>query len=232
MKLRIAVGLLAVAFLGVAVAADKPVDVRDLMTANQFHVTGLDARSAEQLAAFDAWLASYAHPSPAGSTDVRDLMSARQFHATGLDMLNTEQLAAFNAWLAADTHSVAAGTGGASSSVAVPAVVPAVPAVSVPVAPTPAPAAATNANSFGGAMLTPVKHDEPKRIESTLPGHFTGWTGATVFTLANGQVWKQAESGYFQANLQDPTVVIKRLAFGYLLTLPGESATVFVTRVR
>jgi hypothetical protein len=224
MKLRIAVGLLAVAFLGVAVAADKPADVRDLMTANQFHVTGLDARSAEQLAAFGAWLASYPHSSPAGSADVRDLMSARQFHATGLDMLSPEQLAAFNAWLAAYTHSVAAGTGGASSSVAVPVVVPA--------APTPAPVAATNANSFGGAMLTPAKRDEPKRIESTIPGHFTGWTGATVFTLANGQVWKQAESGYFQANLQDPTVVIKRLAFGYLLTLPGEGATVFVTRVR
>jgi len=204
------------------------------MTANQFHVTGLDARSPEQLMAFGAWLASYTHSSPAGSTDVRDLMSARQFHASGLDMLNAEQVTALNAWLAAYTHTVAAGSGGVPASVAVPApaLAPATPPMPLSAAPTPAPSAATNTDNFGGAMLTPVKREEPKRIESTIPGHFTGWTGATVFTLANGQVWKQAESGYFETNLQDPTVVIKRLAFGYLLTLPGEGATVFVTRVR
>jgi hypothetical protein len=189
MKRRIVVGLLAVVFLGVAVAADKP-------------------------------------------ADVRDLMSATQFHATGLDTLDPEQLAAFNAWLAAYTHSVTAGTGAAAASVVVPAAPPAAPALPVPAAPTPAPSVATNANNFGSAMLTPAKREEPKRIESTIPGHFTGWTGATVFTLANGQVWKQAESGYVQVNLHDPQVVIKRLAFGYLLTLPGEGATVFVTRVQ
>ncbi|HEX4300605.1 MAG TPA: hypothetical protein VH327_07010 [Gammaproteobacteria bacterium] len=197
MKLRIVVGLLAGLLLGVAVAADKPADVRDLMTATQFH-------------------------------------------ATGLDTLNPEQLAAFNAWLAAYAHSAAAGSGAASASVAVPAVVaPAAPAMPVvaapaptPAVPTPAPAATSNTNAFGQQMLAPAKRDEPARIESTLVGHFTGWNGSTVFKLANGQVWKQAGSGYFQANLQDPKVVIKRLAFGYLLTLPGQGDTVFVKRVQ
>ena len=237
MKLRIVLVLLAGLSLGVAAAAENPPDVRDLMTANQFRATGLDARSPEQLTAFDAWLVSYAHSIPASSADVRDLMSARQFHATGLDMLNAEQMTAFNAWLASYTHSVAGGTGATSASAATSAMVaPTMPAVAVPApipaAPTPAPAAASNTNAFGQTMLNPVKRDEPVRIESAIVGHFTGWTGATVFTLANGQVWKQAESGYFQTNVQNPPVVIKRLSIGYLLTLPGEGETVFVTRVQ
>jgi hypothetical protein len=212
-------------------------DVRDLVTANQFHTTGLDARSPEQLTAFDTWLNSYVHPTPAGTpaadkqVDVRDLMSARQFHATGLDALNPEQVAAFNTWLSSYTHSAVANTRANSATVAAPALAP-VPAVSVPVAPTPAPSASSSTDNFGKTMLTPTKRQEPVRIESTIPGHFTGWTGATVFTLANGQVWRQAESGYFETNLQNPAVVIKRLAIGYLLTLPSEGETVFVTRVQ
>jgi hypothetical protein len=237
MKLRIVMVLLAGLSLGVAAAAESTPDVRDLMTANQFHATGLDARSPEQLTAFDAWLVSYAHSIPAGPADVRDLMSARQFHATGLDMLNAGQMMAFNTWLTGYTHSVAGGTGATSASVAAPAVAaPAMPVVAVPApvpaAPTPAPAAASNTSAFGQTMLNPAKRDEPARIESTIVGHFTGWTGATVFTLANGQVWKQAESGYFQTNVQNPPVVIKRLSIGYLLTLPGEGETLFVTRVQ
>jgi hypothetical protein len=226
MKSRIVVGLLAGLSLSVAVAADAPVDVRDLLSANQFHATGLDARSPEQLTAFDTWLASYAQsitPAADKPADVRDLMSARQFHATGLDALNPEQVAAFNTWLASYAHTVATNTGAAA--------VPMQPAP-VPALHTPVPAAASNAAAFGGQMLPPAKRDEPKLIESTLRGHFTGWSGETVFMLANGQVWKQAERGSFETNLTDPPVVIKRLMFGYLLTLPGQSATVFVKRVQ
>jgi hypothetical protein len=228
MKSRIILGLLAGLSLSVAIAADATADVRDLMSANQFHATGLDTRSPEQLTAFDTWLASYAHSAPASGAapaDVRDLMSARQFHDTGLDALKPEQVAAFNAWLASYAHSAAPNAG------AVPAAAPAMVAP-VPAVHTPVPTAASNAAAFGAQMLPPARHDEPKLIESTLPGHFTGWSGETVFTLANGQVWKQAERGSFEANLTDPPVVIKRLMFGYLLTLPGQSATVFVKRVQ
>ena len=232
MKLRIVAGLFTLILFGAAFAADNAPDVRDLMTANQFHATGLDARSAEQLTAFDAWLASYTRPAAAGPVDVRDLMSARQFHATGLDMLSLEQVTAFNAWLAGYARPGTAGSGTPSATVAAPAT-PAIPVPTpAPAVPTPTPAASTSANAFGQQMLAPEKREEPKRIESTIVGHFTGWNGATVFTLANGQVWKQAGAGYLQVNLQDPPVVIKRLVFGYLLTLPGQGDTVFVTRVK
>lgn len=226
MERRLFAILLAMVFLGTA-AADN-LDVRDLMSANQFHATGLDARSPEQLTALDAWLASYAHT---GAADVRDLMSARQFHATGLDALSPEQVTAFNTWLASYSHPPAA-AGANAASVSVPAVVPAAPVPAAPVIPAPTPSAGSGTDSFGKTMLTPDTRAEPERIESNIVGRFKGWSGTTVFTLANGQVWRQAASGYFETNLQDPAVVIKRLSIGYLLTLPNQGETVFVVRVK
>ena len=61
MRLRIATMVLACFLCSVALAADKPLDVRDVMTATQFHATGLDKLTPEQLDAFNAWLATYAH---------------------------------------------------------------------------------------------------------------------------------------------------------------------------
>ncbi len=186
MKLRIAVILVSLFSLTVGIAADKP-------------------------------------------ADVRDLMSATQFHATGLDKLTPEEMSAFNVWLATYTHAVASSTGEIPA-----ATLPAAPAPSMPaavVAPTPAPSAAS-VNSFGKEMLSAETRGEPARVESNIVGHFTGWNGNTVFKLANGQVWKQADSSSFDTNLQDPPVVIKRLGFGYLLTLTGHGSTVFVKRVQ
>jgi hypothetical protein len=159
-------------------------------------------------------------------------MSARQFHATGLDALNPEQVTAFNAWLASYTHLATAGAGANPASVAVPAVMPAASLPATPVVPTPAASATSSTDSFGKTMLAPVTRDEPERIESNIVGRFKGWSGNTVFTLANGQVWRQAASGYFETNLQDPAVVIKRLAIGYLLTVQNDGDTVFVVRVK
>jgi hypothetical protein len=150
--------------------------------------------------------------------DVRDLMTATQFHQTGLDKLTPDELAAFNAWLAAYGHAPAA------QATPVPAAVATT---------TPVPAAATGTQArFGQEMLTPEQRGEPKVIETRIPGSFTGWSGNTVFTLENGQVWQQSAPGEFETHLQDPKVVIKKLGFGYLLTIPGQGATVFVKRIR
>ena len=150
--------------------------------------------------------------------DVRDLVTANQFHQMGLDKLSPEELAAFNAWLATYGQSQAA------PGVPVPAAIP-VPATKT------APAAATRADaSFGQETLPQEERGEPKLIETRILGTFTGWNGRTTFTLENGQVWVQAAAGDFETHLENPKVVIKRLAFGYLLTIPGQGATVFVRR--
>ena len=74
--------------------------------------------------------------------------------------------------------------------------------------------------------------DEPDNIHSTIQGKFTGWSGSTLFTLANGQVWQQSEPDDYSTVLMNPEVIIKKLNFGYLLTLPGHGQTVFVIRVK
>jgi hypothetical protein len=185
--------LLASLICGVALAADKPLDVRDVMTASQFHATGLDKLTPEQMAAFNAWLASYAH-TPAAATA-----------GAGTAMV-------------------------APLPVPTPAAAAAVPAAPAAAVPTPAPSAAST-GSFGKEMLTSEQRGEPTRIESRILGTFKGWNGRSVFKLENGQVWQQADTSTYDITLQDPPVVIKRLGFGYLMTLPGHGATVFVKRV-
>jgi hypothetical protein len=166
--------------------------------------------------------------------DVRDVMTASQFHATGLDKLSPQEMAAFNAWLATYTRAPAGTTAPApaapAAAVAVP--VPTPGAVAPSAAAQPATAMTPAATSlFGHEMLSPAERHEPERVETRILGSFTGWTGNTVFKLENGQVWKQADSSTYETKLENPQVVIKRLGFGYLLTLSGHGATVFVTRV-
>ncbi|MGE5626031.1 MAG: hypothetical protein ACM3ZT_10840 [Bacillota bacterium] len=145
--------------------------------------------------------------------DVRDLMTANQFHQLGLDKLTPEELAAFNAWLA--------GYGRLSAPAATPAPVTKA-----------APAAATRADAgFGQEMLSAAARGEPDRIETRILGTFTGWNGSTVFKFENGQTWVQAGQGDLDTHLENPQVVIKKLGFGYLLTIPGQGATVFIKRV-
>jgi len=158
--------------------------------------------------------------------DVRDIMTASQFHASGLDNLKPEQLAAFNVWLAAYKPATTATQAAAT-------VAPAVVAAPLPAAaaPTAAPVAGS-VGSFGKEMVSAETRGEPARIESHITGTFTGWRGNTVFKLDNGQVWVQTDSSSYDTRLENPAVVIKRLGFGYLLTLTGHGATVFVKRVQ
>lgn len=187
-------------------------DVRDLMSANQFHNIGLDKLTQDQIAALNAALPGL---EPLAGTDkpfdLRDAMTVNQFHKAGLDSLSMEQVAALNSWVNTSLRQV--------------------PKLSqAPLtAPVAAPDAAT-AGTFGATMLAPAV-PEPTEIETRILGAFNGWSGNTVFRLENGQVWRQAEPGEFDVRLQDPAVVIKKLAFGYLLSIPGQSDTVFVRRI-
>ena len=210
------------AFPAVAADAPKPYDLRDSLSASQFHQAGLDKLSPEELATLDAVAAQYAGQpgTDARTFDLRDFMTVRQFHQAGVDKLSPDELAALNAAVA-QTPAKPAAAPAAAAVVAVPA-----PAAATTRAPPPVSNAA-----FGQEMMAQVAADAPENLTSTLPGRFRGWNGNTVFTLANGQVWVQAGPGMFDTDLQDPTVIIKRLYFGYLLTVPGQTQTVFVRRV-
>lgn len=71
-------------------------------------------------------------------------------------------------------------------------------------------------------------------IEGRLQGAFNGWRGKTRFTLQNGQVWEQAESGVKgNVRLDNPAVKIKPMLFGsWLMAVDGCGCSVRVRRLK
>ena len=220
--------LASVAAFGVvaASAADKPLDVRDLMTANQYRSAGLDKLSADQMTALNADIANISVLAAAGRpADLENILTTDQFRAAGLGQLGPDQMAALNGWLTGYLRAQSQ-TAGAPA-----AAVPGASAALAAAALSPAPAAGTAPASFGASMLK-TNADEPDSIHTYIVGKFTGWTGSTIFTLGNGQVWQQSEPDDYSTTLQNPVVIIKKMRFGYLLTLPGRGHTVFVIRLK
>ncbi len=71
-------------------------------------------------------------------------------------------------------------------------------------------------------------------IEGHIEGMFTGWKGKSVFKLDNGQEWRQAESGAYDAGKFDsPAVHIKPMLLGsWLMYVEGCGCSVRVQRVK
>jgi hypothetical protein len=125
----------------------------------------------------------------------------------------------------------------------------AIPVGSAPLAATapvaaPAPAAAPAAaaapapspeQSFGlrPAVKKP-KDAEPGSIRSSVVGRFDGWAPGTIFTLANGQVWKVTDdTDAVLPIMQNPNVEITRGLIGaYFLQVEGHVNTARVARVK
>jgi lipoprotein-anchoring transpeptidase ErfK/SrfK len=125
----------------------------------------------------------------------------------------------------------------------------AIPVGAAPVAATapvaaPAPAAApaqaaapalSPEQNFG---LRPVvkkqKEVEPGSIRSSVVGRFDGWAPGTIFTLANGQVWKVTDdTDAVLPIMQNPNVEITRGLIGaYFLQVEGHVNTARVARVK
>ena len=71
-------------------------------------------------------------------------------------------------------------------------------------------------------------------VESHIEGLFTGWRGKSVFKLDNGQEWRQAESGAYDAGkFESPAVHIKPMLLGsWLMYVEGCGCSVRVQRVK
>ncbi|MDN5863752.1 MAG: hypothetical protein L0I62_00825 [Gammaproteobacteria bacterium] len=168
-------------------------------------------------------------------------MTVSEFQEAGLDKLDQKQLEALNAWLSRYVQTLC-------SASAAEATQPAPKPAATPLATVPGKAVPTQSASTDGKTPAPTpssadiaafgapEHSNGAgldRIESRIVGVFHGWTGNTVFQLANGQVWKQAGPGYFRIDLQNPKVTIKKLLIGYVLFVQDYSAReVFVRRIR
>jgi len=95
----------------------------------------------------------------------------------------------------------------------------------------PAPQAEQENDDFGLEMQQ--VRESADQIQSRFDGSFTGWSGATVFRLENGQVWKQAESGRLSLKAERPMITIRRGWFGaYYLNVEGANKSIRVKRVK
>lgn len=154
-----------------------------------------------------AWAAP-AQPACDQTPDIRNLMSVREYTQSGLDKLTQKQLQALNAWLE-DYRKALCSPSGKSEE-----------------APAEQPPSATK--DFG---KEPKEVNTTDRIVSHIAGDFHGWTGQTRFKLTNGQIWIQAGPGYYETDLKNPKVVIKKLLIGYILQVNGNGKEVFVRRI-
>lgn len=86
----------------------------------------------------------------------------------------------------------------------------------------------------GGQPVFYPDSNSRETVETHISGTFTGWHGHTVFKLDNGQEWKQAESGAYDAGkFEDPVVRIKPMLLGsWLMYVEGCGCSVRVSRVK
>jgi hypothetical protein len=86
----------------------------------------------------------------------------------------------------------------------------------------------------GGQPVFYPDSNSRETIETHISGVFTGWRGHTVFKLDNGQEWKQAESGAYDAGkFEDPVVRIKPMLLGsWLMYVDGCGCSVRVQRIK
>ncbi len=87
-------------------------------------------------------------------------------------------------------------------------------------------------NSFAVSLLSTTNGSSGEVIESEIDGEFEGWSGETIFKLANGQIWQQAEYDYEYEYEYRPKVMIYRSGGEYRLKVEGMDQSVAVKRLK
>ena len=98
-----------------------------------------------------------------------------------------------------------------------------------------APAVATAEQGFGLRPVVKKQKDlEPASVRSSVVGRFDGWGPGTIFSLANGQVWKVTDdTDAVLPVMQNPNVEITRGLIGaYFLQVEGHTNSARVVRVK
>lgn len=161
---------------------------------------------------------------------IEQRMSAEERQTTGIARLTAAELAALNAWLECEWARADARSDGAGKRVASDDTerVGRLAATTNPTA-----EATTSEAKRSPRFGFRPSSAEREAVRSRIVGQFSGWTGKTVFTLANGQVWQQTDGERWSTRaLRDPEVVIEPKAFGsWLLRVAPSNRTVRVTRI-
>jgi hypothetical protein len=106
------------------------------------------------------------------------------------------------------------------------------PAPGTPAA-APAPRAPSRETSLLERFGLETRQPRADRIESHIPGIFTGWDANSQIRLANGQVWKVVDGSWLHGEWNNPKVSIRRGMLGaFYLDIEGENRSPRVQRVR
>ena len=203
-----------------------------------------------------ALLASYsleaAEPPPVEPAGPLDRMTAEERSATGVERLSADELAALNRWLsqqlgASFTAPLPADTAAATDPAATTATKG---SESVIEATTPAGTLVANddvlaqnadieaevarrvAQELAAARADDQAVEISEPFEARVVGGFTGWSGKTVFTLDNGQVWRQRHGTSYRYQGDDNRVRLEPNFFGFWeLTVVSTGRSVGVRRI-
>lgn len=69
-------------------------------------------------------------------------------------------------------------------------------------------------------------------IESQIDGEFEGWTGETIFSLTNGQVWQQSSYAYTYHYAYRPKVLIFKSGSQYKMRVEGVDSEITVIQLK
>lgn len=140
-----------------------------------------------------------------GFSSLEEQMTGAEFAEAGLEKLTPAELAALNRWIRG--HSL--GT------------------LDTPVAAAADPTAGQDRRGFDD-------EDDDSPITSQLVGKFSGWDGQTVFKLANGMIWIQADKDkHYVKEVSNPTVVIEKgFLTSWRLRVEGDDEDCKVRRIQ
>jgi hypothetical protein len=108
-----------------------------------------------------------------------------------------------------------------------------IPVGALPAAAAVAAPAASPEQRFGMEQVK-RKEDEPRSIESSIEGDFSGWEPGAQIRLANGQVWRVVDgSNAVLSPMKNPKVKVTRNLLGTMfLEIEGTNNSPKVRRVR
>jgi hypothetical protein len=72
----------------------------------------------------------------------------------------------------------------------------------------------------------------PAAIETQIDGTFNGWSGDTIFKLANGQIWQHAVYAYTYHYAYRPQIIIYKSDLVYKMKVDGVDDAITVKRIK
>lgn len=88
---------------------------------------------------------------------------------------------------------------------------------------------------YGSASPTtdnPTTASAPAVIETQIEGEFQGWSGDTIFKLANGQIWQQSSYAYTYHYAYRPKILIYKAGAVYQMKVDGVDDAIQVKRLK